>query len=623
MIKKILIGLGIILLLLFGAYQFIKAQIKGSTVEKMTADVDTKTLFETRCGICHNGASPEVPRMETLKKMPQERIIKALTSGVMMNQAAMLTEKQHIALAKYISEVTDTKTGGVIKGMCEETTDDEYLTAYPRVDNWGIGFHNKRYYDGDDVAINEGNVGSLKLSWTFAFPNATRARVQPTIAGNTLFTASQTGTVYALDRKTGCIQWTFQADAEIRSALVINRDTTGMATELFFGDFSANVYSVDLLTKKLNWKKNIGDSPYATITGTLSIFENRLFIPLSSIEIVNSYDEEYECCTFRGSVVSLNKDSGDRLWKTYTIDEAPSPHGKTSAGTTILAPSGAPIWTGVTVDAKRRRIYVGSGENYARPVTKTSDAIIAFDMDSGEKLWANQTLPDDAWNAGCVGLTKGANCPENNGPDADFGAPPILVERPEGDLLLAGQKSGFVYALDPDNQGKTLWTELVGRGGTMGGIHWGMATDGKTLYVPINDRGVYQINKDKPKSPGLHALDVATGKQLWATIEKDRCPPMTLRGCGPGLSAAITLVPDIVFAGTLDGFLKAYSANDGRQLWAYDTKRDYDAVNGAKAYGGAIDSDGPIVVENQLFVSSGYAKFGEVEGNVILAFEVE
>jgi len=121
----------------------------------------------------------------------------------------------------------------------------------------------------------------------------------------------------------------------------------------------------------------------------------------------------------------------------------------------------------------------------------------------------------------------------------------------------------------------------------------------------------------------LHALNVADGKLLWSIIEEDRCPGISLRGCGPGISAAITLTPEIVYGGALDGIMKAYAADDGRELWAYDTKRDFEAVNGVKAFGGAIDSDGPIVVEDQLFISSGYAKFGEKEGNVLLSFRIK
>ena len=614
-----------LLFLLAVAFTWFYWEITRGSQETIVADLDTKTLFDTRCGICHNGGSPEAPLITALKLMPEERILAAMTTGVMKNQAMMLTEKQHRALAAYISDVDAAAVANeVIKGLCADEDTKEVSAATPHIDGWGMGHENQRYYNQADLAINAANVGDLELSWVFAFPNASRARVQPTIAGNTLFTASQLGTVYALNRQTGCIRWTFQADAEIRSALVIERDSINNLSRLYFSDFNAFVYALDLTTKKLLWKVKIDNHPNATITGTLSLFENRLYIPVSSTEIIESVNEKYPCCSFRGSVVALNKTDGAIIWKTYTIQDEPSEQGINSAGTPNLGPSGAPIWTGITIDTLRRTLYVGTGENYTRPTTKTSDAIMAFSLDDGKVKWATQTMNDDAWNGACVTLFRRANCPENNGPDADYGAPPILVHTESGkDLLLAGQKSGFVFALDPDSQGKIVWAQQVGRGGTMGGIHWGMATDNKTLYVPINDRGLYDLHKDFPKSPGMHALNVADGKILWSTIEEDRCPGFTLRGCGPGISAAITLTPEVVYGGALDGIMKAYSTKDGRELWAYDTKRDYEAVNGVKAFGGAIDSDGPVVVDNQLFITSGYAKFSEKEGNVLLAFSVE
>lgn len=623
--KKILYTLLIILLIAFLFLWFIWTRLTAGSEEQMTADVATEELFTTRCGVCHGQANSEAPSIAALQLLPADAIVSALKTGVMKNQAITLSDRQHRELADYISTVAsdDIVNGTFTQGMCDSEDMGNDLVAYPRVDNWGLGLNNQRYYNHEDLQVSADNVSGLELQWAFAFPNSSRARVQPTIAGNTLFTASQTGTIYALDRHTGCTRWTFQASAEVRSALVIGRDSTGQATRLFFGDFMAQVYALDLQSKQLLWKRKIGTHSDATITGTLSLYDNRLYVPLSSLEVGTAADNNYTCCTFRGSMVALDADDGSPVWQSYTIDQEPTRQGTTSKGQPIMGPSGAPIWTAVTIDTARGCLYIGSGENYTRPATSTSDAIIAFDLESGEKRWVQQTIPKDAWNAACVTLTNRANCPDDNGPDADFGAPPILVSYQGKDILLAGQKSGHVYALDPDDNGRILWTSLVGRGGFMGGIHWGMATDGYRLYVPINDRGLYDLNKDKPKSPGLHAVDISNGNVLWSTIEKDRCGTFELRGCGPGLSAAITLTPEVVFAGTLDGWMKAYAKSDGRELWAYDTKRDYDAVNGVKAFGGAIDSDGPIIVEDQVFVSSGYAKFAEKEGNVVLAFKIE
>jgi len=624
MVKKILLSLLALLIIAALFLWFIWTRLTAGSTEQITANVATEELFKTRCAICHSGAIAEAPSIQALKLLPADAIVSALKTGVMRNQAITLTDQQHRDLAAYISEVdSDAVTDdAIVKGQCADDDMGDDLSSFTKVDNWGMGLQNHRCYDKSGLKLNAANVGKLKLDWAFAFPNSSRARVQPTIAGNTLFTASQTGTVYALDRHTGCSRWTFQANAEVRSALVIGRDSIGRANRLYFGDFSAEVYALDLDTKKLLWKKKIGESADATITGTLSLYDGRLYVPVSSLEVGSAGDENYACCTTRGAMVALDANDGSEIWKSYSIDQVATQQGTNSKGAAIMGPSGAPIWTAVTIDTLRKCLYIGSGENYTRPATNTSDAIIAFDLDTGEKRWIRQTLPKDVWNVACVTLTSRANCPEDFGPDADFGAPPILVNYKGKDVILAGQKSGHVYAMDPDDNGRILWTQLVGRGGFMGGIHWGMATDGEMLYVPINDRGPYTLNPDKPKSPGLHAVDIADGSIKWSTIEEDRCGTFELRGCGPGLSAAITLTPEVVFGGTLDGWVKAYAKDDGRELWSYDTKRDYESVNGVKAFGGAIDSDGPVVVGDQLYVSSGYAKFAEKEGNVVLAFSI-
>ncbi|MEM8891646.1 MAG: PQQ-binding-like beta-propeller repeat protein [Bacteroidota bacterium] len=618
--KKLLLLTALAVLILGLSWNWRSKNISG---ESITEDLATQELFESRCGICHNGASPEAPRVSSLKLLPEDQILTALKTGVMKNQAAMLSDKQHRELAAYISEVdAHQESNSLIKGLCSEEMDLGPTSAAVQVDNWGMGLESHRYQDAENLAINASNVDDLKLDWAFAFPNASRARVQPTISGNTLFTASQTGTIYALNRRSGCIQWSFQADAEVRSALIIGRDSVGRANRLYFGDFTAQVYALDLKHKKLLWKKKVDDHPVATITGSLNLYKDKLYVPISSTEVVSAANVSYVCCTFRGAVAALNTKDGTTLWKTNTIAEEPKEVGKTSEGVAIMAPSGAPVWTSVSIDTKRNCLYVGTGENYTRPTSLTSDAILAFSLADGELLWSQQTMPKDAWNGACVTLDRRANCPEDNGPDADFGATPILVHREAGDLVLAGQKSGWVYALDPDNQGAIVWKTLVGRGGMMGGIHWGMATNGETLFVPINDGGMYGLNPDKEKSPGMHAVNIADGQLLWSTLEEDRCK-MTLRGCGPGLSAAISLTPEVVFGGALDGVLKAYATDNGRELWAFDTKQDYKAVNGVKAFGGAIDSDGPVIVEDQLFITSGYAKFSEIEGNVLLSFSLK
>ncbi len=573
-------------------------------------------LYQTRCAVCHTGSVAEAPRFEALQLLSSDAIVTALQTGVMKTQGASLTPDERRLIADYISKLPKTTTA--ISGQCVQPT--TVRLAKPQISSWGMGLNNARYINTPDLKISAKNVGKLTLAWAFAFPDATRARAQPTIVGNTLFTASQHGLIYALDTQTGCIRWTFQADDEVRSAIVVGTDAKGFANRLYFSDFKATVYALDLNTRQLLWKRRVDDHAQATITGTLALHEGRLYVPVSSVEVIAAYTPTYACCTFRGSVVALNAGDGAVAWKTYMTDE-PTPQAKNTAGVQNYGPSGAPVWSSPTIDLKRGMLYVGTGENYTRPATRTSDAIVALSLKTGAIGWVQQTVSGDAWNAGCT-PPLGPNCPDRHGPDYDFGAPPILVSRPgQPDRILAGQKSGKVFALDPDQQGAIVWQRQVGRGGIMGGVHWGMASDGQTLYVPINDHSVWPEDRDKPTQAGLHALDIADGSVRWSQLGVNRCGDVKWQ-CSPGLSAPVTLVPGLVLGGSLDGMLHAYNSTDGKVLWEYDTNRDFKAVNGVKGFGGTIDSAGPVVVGDQLFVNSGYAKFGEKAGNVLLAFKI-
>ena len=585
------------------------------------ADDAGEQLYKTRCAMCHGGTVAEAPRLEALQRLSVNTIVTALETGVMKAQGATLTPGERRLVAAYISKLAPAEAR-TTSGQCNQPGSAVAGNQKARIANWGMSPGNLRYAAAPDLQINAKNVGQLSLSWAFAFPDATRARSQPTIVGNTLITASQQGVIYALDIATGCVRWTFQADAEIRSAVVVGTDANGQANRLYFGDFKANVYALDLQTRQLLWRKHIDDHEQATITGSLVVYRNHLYIPVSSTEVVAAYNAKYPCCTFRGSVVALDASDGAVAWKTYMTD-TPAPQAVSSAGTQTYGPSGAPVWSSPTIDAKRGLLYIGTGENYSRPASPTSDAILALSLATGAMKWVRQTISQDAWNAACTqpGL---ANCPDKHGPDYDFGAPPILVSRPgQPDLILAGQKSGMVYALNPDADGAIVWQRRVGRGGIMGGIHWGMASDGETLYVPINDHDAWPADSAKPAFPGLHALTVATGSVKWSAIAKDRCLPGTKWVCAPGLSAAITLIPGVIFGGSLDGMLHAYSTADGGTLWEFNTDQDFESVNGVKGSGGTIDSSGPVVAGNQLFVNSGYAKFGEKAGNVLLAFTLK
>jgi polyvinyl alcohol dehydrogenase (cytochrome) len=420
------------------------------------------------------------------------------------------------------------------------------------------------------------------------------------------------------------VRWTFAAEAEVRTSPTLEPFTKGdrnARPRVFFGDFNGNAYAVDAQTGTLQWKTRVDAHPRLTLTGSPRLFEGRLYVPMSSNEWAAAADPAYECCTFRGGVTALDAATGKVVWRSYTIPQEPVATGeKNSAGAIRRHPAGAPVWNSPTIDVKRRRLYVGTGEGYTSPAAPQTDSVIAYDLDSGRMLWWHQSLANDAWNMACF-IGGGPNCPAENGPDLDIGAPPILHRLPSGkDVLLVGQKSADLFALDAED-GKLLWKVKYGRGGYGGGVHWGMAATSSMLYAPNADTNFLGTEKGVAK-PGLFALEPNNGAIKWFVPAPDVCPPNLKPACDRGYSAPPTAIPGAVFQPGFDGWLRAYSERDGKLLWEYNTVREFDTVSGAKARGGSIESAGAIVADGSVLVNSGYLFGGRMPGNVLLAFAV-
>ena len=451
---------------------------------------------------------------------------------------------------------------------------------------------------------------------------------QPSIAGGRVYVGSQGAKVYSLSAAAGCIHWWFATAAPVRSAVSVGRIETesGPRFAAFFGDSSAVVYAVDASTGTLLWKTKVDDHLAARITGSPAFHHGRLYVPVASVEEGYATMANYECCRFRGSVVALDGATGKQLWKTYTVAEAARPTKKNMSGTQQWGPSGAPIWTAPTIDVARSALYVTTGDNYSDPPTATSDAFLAMDLDSGKVLWSRQMTSSDAYNVACR-LPDTTNCPDSKGPDFDFGSSPILVALPNGKrALIAGQKSGIVHAIDPDRDGQVLWQVRVGKGGIHGGIQWGSAADHSNVYVALSDAGIIAIpstigtEADPKAGGGMFALSLEKGERVWSS------PPSVCgerKRCSPAQSAAVTAIPGVAFSGSVDGHLRAYSAKDGAIVWDFDTVGEYKTVNGVPGRGGSLDGPGPAISGGMIFVNSGYAIWGGMPGNVLLAFSVD
>lgn len=593
-----------------------------------TAETDVppaSTLYQQHCAMCHEGSVPRAPHSVAFQMMGPAAIYDALTHGVMKTEASMLTPEQRRALAEELggSALPDTENIAMPQCVGERANFDRDLP--PRAADWGMGSGNARYLDAATAGLPARDVPRLRLKWAFAFPGASRARSQPAAAGGALFVGSQDGTVYALDLSTACVRWKFKAAAEMRNSPSIEpwrKGDTQARPRAFFGDIAGNVYAIDAFSGQEIWRVRADEHPHTTITGSPRLFEGRVYVPLSSSEWASAADPGYECCTFRGGVAAFDARDGRLVWRSYTIAETPKLTGeRTSVGTARRGPAGAPVWNSPTIDPKRRRLYIGTGEGYTSPAADTSDAVLAFDLDTGAKLWHYQSIPHDAWNMACF-IGGGPNCPEEDGPDHDIGAPPILASLKDGsETLLVGQKSGHVFALDPDD-GRLIWRERPGRGGFIGGVHWGMAFDGDTLFVPMADTTLTGKEPGEPR-PGLHALDPATGAVRWYARNYDICPPSAKPACDPGLSAPATAIPGVVFAGALDGHLRAYDAATGEILWQDNTVREYHASNGIRGQGGGLSSAGPLVIDGHVVTNSGYLFGGRMPGNVLLVYTVD
>ncbi len=571
---------------------------------------DGAVVFIRNCAMCHKSAhASRAPDVKVLRKMTREVILQALESGVMKPQASSLSQPERIAVAEYLGEI-GSETSGSPTGTCH--VDPPLNPKSSRWNGWGVNASNTRFQPRESARLKPDEVPTLTLKWAFGFPGAWATYGQPTAFGGRIYEGSEDGTVYSFDARTGCVYWTFKAPATVKTAVVV--DSPDQLA--FFGDTGGVMYGVNASDGKLLWKTRVDPHPAARITGSPLFVGKSLYVPVSSGEEGAAIDPKYPCCTFRGNLVALDPRTGAVLWKSYTIPDPPKRTGrKNSAGTELWGPAGAAVWSPPTADPKRHAIYVATGNAYSDPVSPYSDAVIAFDMKDGKLLWSRQLTPDDRWNTACLAPDK-ANCPEKAGNDYDFGSPPILASTPDAhDVLIVAQKSGMVYALDPDHSGAVVWEKRIAQGGPLGGIEWGGAAAKGLVYFPRSD-----WTDSKPDAGGgLFALRIADGATKWFV------PPAKLScsdqpGCSAAQMAPVTVVPGVVFSGSLDGHLRAFDERDGTQIWDFDTARPFKTVNGVAARGGSIVATGPLIVNGMLYINSGYTN--AIAGNVLLAFSV-
>jgi polyvinyl alcohol dehydrogenase (cytochrome) len=607
------------LLIAFGTIAGSAQAPQAPAAATQPATVNGQAVFDRSCATCHVENS-SAPAPAVLRQLSPEAIVNALINGKMTVQGAALSDAEKAAVAQFLtgrapaSPVANNMNPNL--GKCTTNTPMSDPTKGPSWSGWGAGITNTRY--AANAGLTASDVPKLKLKWAFGYHDVAAARGQPAVAGGRVFAANENSEVVALDMKTGCSYWTYKARAGIRSALSVApyRAASARGNAVFFGDSKANIYAVDANTGKEIWVTKVDQHASAAITGAPTVHDGRVYVGVQGLsEEGQGGRGGYACCTFRGSVNALDANSGRVLWKTYTVDEN-KPRGVNANGVQMFGPAGGGIWSSPTIDPKRRMVYVATGNGYADPPQKMTDAVIALDMNSGVVKWVRQATAGDSWVGGCPQKNDGNNpaCPEALGPDFDFSAPPTMVTVNGKDRLVLPQKSGMAYALDPDNEGAIVWQTRFGRGSGFGG-QWGLSTDGTIVYIGVGDM-------QSPTPGGLKALRVATGEIVWSA------PPQPLlcgrgRGCNAGQGSATTLIPGAVLSGSIDGGLRAYNTANGELIWMFDTNKEFTTVNGVKASGASLEAAGPIVAGGMLFINSGYGGVAGRPGNVLLAFGLD
>lgn len=577
----------------------------------------TGALYSAQCATCHElhkSTDAHVSDHNALSLMAPEEIYRALNNGSIAAHANSLQLKdgQKRDIAEFLAgrpvKGEPSKEASAMKNQCPSKPLGETFTG-PEWNGWGKDLTNARFQPANDAGLTAAQVPHLQFKWAFAFPNANSAWSQPVVVGGRIYVGSSNGFVYALSAATGCVYWSFEAKAGVRSAITMGpplRGSNPAQHPLYFGDVKANAYAVDATTGKLLWMRSADANPAARITAAPKLFEGYLFVPVASWE-ATARGPHTECCKFRGSVVKFDANNGEQVWKSYTIPEEPKPTRKSESGAQLWGPSGGAVWGSPTIDVARKVLYIGTGDAYTEPEAKTVDAVLAMDLDNGKLLWSRQLTQAD--------VATGANAP-----DFDIGASVILKTRADGRaILIVSSKSGMTYALDPDKQGEILWEHRIGAGNRRGGTMWGAAADDNVVYVPNVDT---QLGPGK--AGGLTALQLTTGKEVWSV--KPPVPDCKINdeSCAPGQSAAITLIPGVVFSGSTNGVMRAYSTSDGRVLWQFSAMGEpITTVNGVRGSGGSMNAAGPTVVGGMVFMNSGYGYGSDSPGNLLIAFGLD
>ncbi len=590
-----------------------------------------KDIYEKSCATCHAAPTDiRTPKFSALTALTAAQLRATISEGGKMAPiaAALSVDEKNLLIAYLTSGQQATVENWIERMRC--AADKRTVDVAKPVVAFGyrINENQTRSLSAQQAGIKKADLKNLEIAWVIGFPGQSVGGTGTAILGDTLF-ATGGGQLLALDAASGCAKWAVAVNTRNTPSI---GDIEGRKVVALVSGSDALVF--DAKTGKTIWQVNAqATDNLGWIRGGVVFHKDKVIVPISASGIVAGLEPTFECCVGHGAVVALSAKDGTRLWEYHTMPTAQYTGKVSPTGVKQRGPSGAPIWSMPLIDGKRNRVIVATGENTSHPATDTSDAVIALDLDTGKEIWKFQAMANDVWNLACSTSKEasGPNCPwriegdTGVGRDFDFGAGPVLVQGvSRKDIVLAGQKSGDVWALDAET-GKRLWNVRFGRGTISGGVHWGLTTDGERVFAPINDPILAETQDPKP---GVFALDIHSGKPIWGYDAKPNC--VGARGewvldCSNkyGFSAAPLMIDGAVVAATIGGEVFIFDGKSGEILNRLDTVAAQKTINGIEAKGGSIDSHALSAGAGMLFINSGYGQLEQTPGNALIAYRAK
>jgi polyvinyl alcohol dehydrogenase (cytochrome) len=591
------------------------------------ASLPGKAVYDKACAACHAApADARTPSFAALAAMPAGTLSATMAEGgKMAPMAAGLSEDEKRQLVAYLTSGQSAAADNWTESfMCPADKRAVDVSKPVIAAGFGVDRNQTRSLTAKQAGLTKSDLKDLEIAWAIGFPGQGSGS-GAAIVGDTMFVTGG-GRLMALDTETGCVKWAIAATSRNTPAFgdIDGRKVVAIAV-------GRDVLVVDAKTGEKIWQADgQAENNVGSIRGGVVIYKDKIIVPISASGVSQGMRPQFECCVGHGAVVALSAKDGTKLWEYHTMPPADYNGKVSSAGVKQRGPSGAPIWSVPLIDEKRNRVIVTTGENTSHPPTDTSDAIIALDLDTGKEVWKFQAMEADIWNMAC-GATKeksGPNCPWNiegdtgTGRDFDFGSGAVLVKGADGrELIVAGQKSGDVWALDAQT-GKLVWNIRFGHGTVLGGVHWGVTTDGERVFAPINDP---IIGSTQTPHPGVYAVDIKTGKQVWGYDAKPDCAGergKLIANCETkyGFSAAPLTIDGAVIAGSLGGDVFIFDGKTGEVLNKLETIGPKQTINGIAAKGGSIDAHALSAGAGMIFVNSGYSTFNQTGGNALIAY---